>query len=77
MKTKTKTKELDLHGVSHSRVGDALYDFFFWQNNDEGEIIKQIKITVDETDTSETLESKIHQIELNNFPKIIEEVLCK
>lgn len=39
MKTKTKTKELDLHGVSHSRVGDALYDFFFWQNNDEGEII--------------------------------------
>lgn len=47
------------------------------KNYDEGEIIKQIKITVDETDTSETLESKIHQIELNNFPKIIEEVLCK
>lgn len=47
------------------------------QNYDEGEIIKQIKITVDETDTSETLESKIHQIELDNFPKIIEEILCK
>ena len=47
------------------------------QNYDEGEIIKQIKITVDKTDTSETLESKIHKVELDNFPKIIEELLCK
>lgn len=39
MKTKNKTNELDLHGIQHSNVEDSLYDFFFWQNNDEGEII--------------------------------------
>lgn len=47
MKTKTKIKELDLHGVQHVNVEDTLYDFFFWQNNDECEIItgnsKQMK----------------------------------
>ena len=47
------------------------------QDYDEGEIIKQVKIAVDETDTPETLESKIHKVELDNFPKIIEELLCK
>jgi len=39
MKTKSTVLELDLHGVLHSKVEDRLYDFFFWQNNDEGVII--------------------------------------
>lgn len=47
------------------------------KNYDEGEIIKQIKIDIDSSDTSESLENKIHQIELENFPKIIEQILCK
>jgi phosphoribosylglycinamide formyltransferase-1 len=47
------------------------------QNYDEGEIIKQIKIKLSDSETPDTLESKIHDIELENFPKIIEQILCK
>ena len=47
------------------------------QNYDEGEIIKQIKIKISDSETIDTLESKIHDIELENFPKTIEQILCK
>jgi phosphoribosylglycinamide formyltransferase-1 len=47
------------------------------KNYDEGEIIKQIKIKLSDSETPDTLESKIHDIELENFPKIIEQILCK
>lgn len=47
------------------------------KNYDEGEIIKQIKIELSDSETIDTLESKIHELELENFPKIIEQILCK
>ena len=47
------------------------------QNYDEGEVIKQIKIKISDSETVDTLESKIHDIELENFSKIIEQILCK
>lgn len=47
------------------------------KNYDEGEIIKQLKVNVSETDTPESLEEKIHQLELDNFCHIIEQILCK
>lgn len=47
------------------------------QNYDEGEVIKQVKIKLSDYETVDTLESKIHDVELENFPKIIEQVLCK
>lgn len=42
---------------------------------DDGEIIKQAKCTVDETDTPETLAQKIHTLEYEHFPIVIENLL--
>lgn len=42
---------------------------------DEGEIILQGKVSIDEKDTPETLASKVHQVEYEIFPKAINQVL--
>ena len=42
---------------------------------DEGEIILQGKVQINETDTPETLASKIHQVEYEIFPKAIDKIL--
>lgn len=42
---------------------------------DEGEIIFQASINIDETETAESLSQKIHQLEYAHFPKVIESVL--
>lgn len=44
---------------------------------DEGEIIFQARTPISETDTPETLAAKIHQLEYDHFPKVIEELLLK
>lgn len=47
------------------------------ENYDEGQIIRQVKCKVDPEDTPETLANKIHQLEYQYFPKVIEELLSK
>lgn len=42
---------------------------------DHGKIIFQVKCTIDEDDTPETLAEKIHALEHKHYPKKIEEVL--
>ena len=42
---------------------------------DEGEIILQGKVDVEENETAETLAQKVHQVEYDIFPKAIEKVL--
>lgn len=42
---------------------------------DEGEIILQGKVNIDENDTPETLAAKVHQVEYDIFPKAIDKVL--
>ncbi len=42
---------------------------------DEGEIILQGKVNVDENDTAESLAAKVHQVEYEIFPKAIDKVL--
>ena len=44
---------------------------------DEGEIILQGKISVDENETPETLAKKIHEVEYEIFPKAIDKILNK
>lgn len=44
---------------------------------DEGEIIFQAKTKIDPHDTAETVETKIHKLEKENFPVVIEEVVKK
>ena len=42
---------------------------------DDGEIIFQKSIPVDETDTPESLSEKVHELEYEWYPKIIEQLL--
>ncbi|MDR1199007.1 MAG: phosphoribosylglycinamide formyltransferase [Prevotellaceae bacterium] len=44
---------------------------------DDGDIIFQAKCKISDTDTPETLAQKIHALEYEYFPKIIESVLMK
>ncbi len=47
------------------------------ENYDEGAVILQKKVGVDESDTPESIAKKIHQLEYKYFPKVIEEILLK
>jgi phosphoribosylglycinamide formyltransferase-1 len=47
------------------------------EHYDEGKIIAQYKCEVGENDTAEDLAKKIHQLEYDNFPKTIEQLLIK
>ena len=45
------------------------------QNYDEGKTIFQAKCQIDEIDTPETLANKIHSLEYEYFPKVIEQII--
>jgi len=45
------------------------------QNYDAGEIIFQHKINIENTDTPDSLAEKIHKLEYEYYPKIIEEYI--
>ena len=45
------------------------------ENYDEGAIIFQKKVLLDETDTPEDVAAKIHELEQENFPSVIEQLL--
>ncbi len=47
------------------------------KNYDEGAIIFQKEVAITENDTPEDVAIKIHQLEQDNFPKVIENVLLK
>jgi phosphoribosylglycinamide formyltransferase 1 len=47
------------------------------RNYDEGDIIFQAKCKVEPDDTAETLASKVHALEYEHFPVIIEELINK
>ena len=44
---------------------------------DEGEIIFQAKVTIENEDTIEIIASKVHELEQTNFPKVIQNLLNK
>lgn len=44
---------------------------------DEGEIIFQASVPLSETDTPEDVETKIHNLEKDHFPRVVEELVCK
>ncbi len=48
---------------------------FVNEHYDEGAIIFQEKVSIDSTDTPETVASKIHELEYEHFPQIIEKVI--
>ena len=44
---------------------------------DEGTIITQVRTYVDATDTPETIAQKVHRLEYEHFPRVIEKLLFK
>ncbi|WP_419213020.1 phosphoribosylglycinamide formyltransferase [Maribacter sp. X9] len=44
-------------------------------NYDEGAIIKQAKTTIDAKDSAEAIASKVHQLEYDLFPRVIDDLL--
>ena len=47
------------------------------ENYDQGAIIFQKKVTLSYNDTPETVAEKIHKLEQENFPKVIEKVILE
>jgi phosphoribosylglycinamide formyltransferase 1 len=47
------------------------------ENYDEGNIILQAKCKVEKNDTPESLAQKIHKLEYEHYPKVIEEIIAQ
>ncbi|PKA98192.1 formyltetrahydrofolate-dependent phosphoribosylglycinamide formyltransferase [Flavobacteriaceae bacterium MAR_2009_75] len=47
------------------------------ENYDEGAIIQQAKTVVDSKDTPETIAAKVHELEYEHFPKVVEKLLAE
>lgn len=47
------------------------------ENYDEGDIIFQAKCPVEKNDNPDSLAERIHQLEYEHFPRVVEEVLLK
>ena len=50
---------------------------FVNENYDEGAIIFQAKTQLESTDSADDIAQKIHQLEFEHFPKVIESVIVK
>lgn len=50
---------------------------FVNENYDEGAIIFQEKVSVEPNDTAEMIANKVHELEYEYFPKVIEQVILK
>ncbi|MEL4306843.1 phosphoribosylglycinamide formyltransferase [Joostella sp. CR20] len=61
--------------VANKETESGITIHYVNENYDEGNIIFQAKTTVTPTDTAEDVAQKIHQLEYEHFPKIIEKVL--
>jgi len=44
------------------------------ENYDEGDIIAQYKVVIDDEDTTQTIAKKVHELEYEYFPPIIEKI---
>ena len=44
---------------------------------DAGEHIAQFRVTLSEEDTPDTIADKVHELEMEYFPKVIEECIKK
>jgi phosphoribosylglycinamide formyltransferase 1 len=63
--------------IAASEKESGITIHFVNENYDEGEIIFQAKCKVDESETAESLAGKIHQLEYEHFPVIIEKLATR
>ena len=60
---------------SESQTGITIH--FVNEHYDEGGIIFQATTSVEETDTPATIAAKVHELEYEYFPRVIEETIFK
>lgn len=63
--------------VNNKETETGISIHYINEHYDEGAIITQKTVQLSKTDTSETCAAKVHQLEYEWFPKIIEEILKK
>ncbi len=61
--------------VDHKETESGITIHYVNTQYDEGAILFQAKCRVDETDTAEDVAAKIHALEMEHFPKVIEKLL--
>ena len=61
--------------IENKEVETGITIHYISEEYDSGKIIFQKKIKVDKHDTPEKLEEKIHKLEYEYFPKVIESLL--
>jgi phosphoribosylglycinamide formyltransferase-1 len=62
-----------VHEAKEPETGITIH--FVNEHYDKGNIIFQAKCTLDVTDTAESIAQKVHKLEHQNFPKVIEKVV--
>lgn len=66
------------HAVKEHEEGETGFTVHFVNANyDEGAIIKQVKTKIDATESAVDIAAKVHQLEHEYFPKIIDDLLFK
>lgn len=61
--------------IANKEVESGITIHYVNNNYDEGGIIFQAKCSIDKNDTPETLAQKIHKLEYEHYPKVIESIL--
>lgn len=61
--------------VANNETETGITIHYVNENYDEGAIIFQAKCSVESSDTAETVAAKIHELEMEHFPKVVEDLL--
>jgi len=61
--------------VAHKETETGISIHYVNEDYDEGKVIFQAKCVVEATDTAEVVATKIHELEMEHFPKVVEAIL--
>ena len=61
--------------IANKEIESGITIHYVNEHYDEGAVIFQASCTLNETDTPQTLSAKIHELEMEHFPKVIESLL--
>jgi phosphoribosylglycinamide formyltransferase-1 len=61
--------------IANNEAESGITIHYVNNNYDEGGIIFQAKCSIDKNDTPETLAQKVHKLEYEHYPKVIESIL--
>ncbi len=63
--------------VANNEAETGITIHYVNENYDEGAVIFQAKCSVEPSDTAEHVAAKIHELEMEHFPKVVDEILTK